>query len=83
VSETDRTTVTRRPQLPTGTLAPHVVAQDCPEHLIALFLVLDGRLAVFANTRLTDEPTAVAWAERTVSAGELFDVWFEGDDQPA
>lgn len=59
-----------------------VVAQERPERIVALMIVQDGQLAVFANTRLTDAPTAVARAERRAAAGELTDLWWE-DEPPA
>jgi hypothetical protein len=55
------------------------VAENHPEHLVALMIVKDGHLAVFANTRLTDESAAVMGAERQADAGEIFDVWWEDD----
>ena len=56
-----------------------VVAEERPERLVAMMIVKDGQLGVFANTRLTDESAAVAWAERQADAGEIFDVWWEDD----
>jgi hypothetical protein len=56
-----------------------VIVEETSEDLVALFVVLDGRLAVYVNARLTDESAAVTWAEREADAGEIFDVWWEDD----
>jgi hypothetical protein len=69
--------------------AEHVITErDLPRRdagrVVAMFVVFEAsRLAVFVNTCLTDEATAVAWAERKASAGELLDFWLEGDEQVA
>ena len=63
--------------------APRVLAQADPTNLIALFLVLDGELVVYANTRHIAESEAIAWAERLASDGRVFDCWFMGDELSA
>jgi hypothetical protein len=65
-----------------------ITERDLPRpdagRVVAMFAVLErGRLAVFVNTRLIDEPAAVPWAERKASAGQLADFWLEGDEQVA
>jgi hypothetical protein len=63
--------------------AESVLVKDYPGRLVAMFVVIDGQMAAYANPRLTDEATAVAWAERKASAGQLADFWLEGDEQVA
>ena len=50
--------------------------------LMAMFLVVDHDVRVFADTRKIEVSAAVAWAETLASDGVLVSFWFEGDAQP-